>query len=926
MKIKKFLFPIAIIVCLPLINMLLVSCPAPVPQVKNPENTSNQEEEEDPDPQNILIDQAFWGRWIGSSAVYYISANSLQFDALEKSLIAATSDSIMFEGGTITRESEDILKIHYLTEDTSSYLFRSTGPSGQFSAAVIDSSQEGNISRARGLGDLAGGIGGIDVVIENLDNRDDSQTTETDENGLLTAYETIIGDNYLITIPVQEGVPTEMSAELTPLFDGQELGIFDLFNNSANFKMNLRSNTWNQYLIADNSTEYTLWIEINNIGVASMSEANYKITPVNGLQIVSGSNQDILGTIDPGRRQTVELGVICPEIASDYQNMELEVEITDGSGSRTWTETLSIRFYKNSGQINFELATLDSHVNAVIIDPDGIPSNINIDTGMQSVLSILPWKAGTWTMVVEEIRNVSGPYAIGIDAEDSSDDHETYLYSQLSQFDKVNIDEPNNDPDATAPLNTGELNLQYMSQGDIDFFTFTFEEENNLVYMPNAATSGTVPPSEAYEYGSAAIPAGNPGNLQRSGYFFAGWGTEQGILQANNNDSLPETIIVRSSATTLYAQWLPVAIYINDSLMIKSDGQLWNVNDNETAPIMTDVVSTVELLENRFYLKTDGSLWATGKNESGELGLGHTNFISETDAVKVSDQVEKVISYGGLTLLLTSSQGNMGGNLYGFGKDSGLLKGSTFDSVILDWVLLKENIIDFDFSPYTLYALSNDGTLYGMGKNNRGQLGDGSWNDSEELIIISENVKSFTAGSAYLMYIKNDANKTLWATGRNYQGQLGDGTQVDKNTPVLIKEGVDQVKSVGSSTFIFAENGSLWVCGGNLWGQLGLEDETVETPVKLFPQISSIHSNGNCTFFILPDGNVWASGENNYGRLGIGISDSVKTPYPVQIESSVTTVSTSSKSFDDKTFFLTEGGAVWMVDRYTEDLPEQIYP
>ena len=95
-------------------------------------------------------------------------------------------------------------------------------------------------------------------------------------------------------------------------------------------------------------------------------------------------------------------------------------------------------------------------------------------------------------------------------------------------------------------------------------------------------------------------------------------------------------------------------------------------------------------------------------------------------------------------------------------------------------------------SNHTVF-LMNDDTVYAVGNNELGQLGNGkgTWNELEEYpvqVMANENnvltgVKAIAAGSNHTVFLKDD--NTAWSVGSNWTGQLGDGTVVNKSTPVV---------------------------------------------------------------------------------------------------------------------------------------------
>ena len=67
--------------------------------------------------------------------------------------------------------------------------------------------------------------------------------------------------------------------------------------------------------------------------------------------------------------------------------------------------------------------------------------------------------------------------------------------------------------------------------------------------------------------------------------------------------------------------------------------------------------------------------------------------------------------------------------------------------------------------------------------NDDGQLGDGTYNNTNRPEqIVASNVTAIAAGGYHSLFLKSDGS--LWAMGDNQYGQLGDGTY-ELNSPKL---------------------------------------------------------------------------------------------------------------------------------------------
>src|SRR5207249_4705671 len=83
------------------------------------------------------------------------------------------------------------------------------------------------------------------------------------------------------------------------------------------------------------------------------------------------------------------------------------------------------------------------------------------------------------------------------------------------------------------------------------------------------------------------------------------------------------------------------------------------------------------------------------------------------------------------------------------------------------------------------------------------------------------NVTAISAGGNHLLLLKSD--KTLWGVGANSRGQLGDGTTNARTSPVQVN-GLSNVSRVAASddesTVALNEDGTVWAWGINFHGEL----------------------------------------------------------------------------------------------------------
>lgn len=180
-----------------------------------------------------------------------------------------------------------------------------------------------------------------------------------------------------------------------------------------------------------------------------------------------------------------------------------------------------------------------------------------------------------------------------------------------------------------------------------------------------------------------------------------------------------------------------------------------------------------------------------------------------------------------------------------------------------------------------------------FGYNAQGQLGIGSddWNPHPNPITINEeDWKKVACGWLTTFGIKS--NGTLWGCGENGGGQLGLGHEQNEITTLQQEIGYDSdwayVSGGQKHTLAIKTDGTLWGAGAREenYGQVGNNSVygtttfvQVGTDTWLKASAGYYHSLG-----IKSDGTLWSWGRNNYGQLGLGDLDSRYVPTLVSSE------------------------------------------
>ena len=223
-------------------------------------------------------------------------------------------------------------------------------------------------------------------------------------------------------------------------------------------------------------------------------------------------------------------------------------------------------------------------------------------------------------------------------------------------------------------------------------------------------------------------------------------------------------------------------------------------------------------------LKDDGTLYSWGSNSDGQLGnLGITDRARPVQEYSEDTNWTDVSAGDDFTIALKQE-----GTLWGWGDNEfGQLGRRLFDAIPLP-VQEDTNATDWEYlcagSDHSV-AIKTDYTLWSWGRNDSGELGNGT-NVTSRVATQESSDSNWTAVSAgfnHTVAIKTDG--TLWSWGGNGLGQLGINTTTSSNTPE--QESTNSANWVDVSagkyfTLAVKADGTLWVWGTNFNRQLGL--------------------------------------------------------------------------------------------------------
>ncbi len=301
----------------------------------------------------------------------------------------------------------------------------------------------------------------------------------------------------------------------------------------------------------------------------------------------------------------------------------------------------------------------------------------------------------------------------------------------------------------------------------------------------------------------------------------------------------------------------------------------------------------------------NGALYTWGRNNFGQTGLGFTSAVA-TDAATHPVAPARVTTPASFVALAFNQNHSLAidadGKLWSWGDDTdGQLGrgssdrascGSSTSNCRLDIAQVTglDGVVAVSAGYNHVLALKSDGSVWGFGLNDLGQLGDGSstgratpvqvvWASADSAVVGRIVQVSAASKSSYAL----DDKGQLWAWGRNQYANLGQGSAgtatAVQATPVRVPlpEGVRIVSVANGRDHVLAlaSDGKVYAWGLNASSQVGFNGvvhkgqptawaSTVVSPTRLpwtdsHPAVE-VHGNGNTSYVRLADGKVYPWG------------------------------------------------------------------
>jgi alpha-tubulin suppressor-like RCC1 family protein len=368
-----------------------------------------------------------------------------------------------------------------------------------------------------------------------------------------------------------------------------------------------------------------------------------------------------------------------------------------------------------------------------------------------------------------------------------------------------------------------------------------------------------------------------------------------------------------------YYSYLLGSVGGNSTIILASNNNIYGYGSNDNGQFTVDpsqlylrLVNTVPAGKtiksvscgsgsaHTIVLMTDGTVYGCGLNTSGQLGIGNTtNQRSLVPMTNTTGKEVKSVSCGGAYTIVVMTDGTV----YGCGSNDYGQLGITDNTVNQSSLTLMTSMPANKTAKYvscggayTIVVMNENqnNSVYGCGRNSTGQLGIGSYNYTPNSSLVpitsmpaNKTAKSVSCGTDFTIIIMNEDNSVYGCGSNDYSGQLGLGNLTNQRNlvPITSMPADKTAQSVSCSQYatkVLMTDGTVYVCGENTTGQLGIGTTTgfyrTLVPMSTVPadkKAQSVSSGSSYTIVVMTDGTVYGCGRNSIGsvcngHLGIG--------------------------------------------------------
>jgi alpha-tubulin suppressor-like RCC1 family protein len=306
-------------------------------------------------------------------------------------------------------------------------------------------------------------------------------------------------------------------------------------------------------------------------------------------------------------------------------------------------------------------------------------------------------------------------------------------------------------------------------------------------------------------------------------------------------------------------------------------------------PSGTTSIATAAGQSHSLVVTSTGAVYAFGFNGRGQLGDGNNTNVDAPVQTSMPTGVTATTVAAGWdqSLALTST-----GALYSWGYNNvGQLGiGTTKNSKVPVLVHMPAGVTVTGIAAgqFHCLAVTSTGAVYAWGFNGSGQLGNGTTNNASlpQLVPLPAGVKATAVGAGDNHSLVVTSTGAVYTFGKNNFGQLGNGTTTNSLSPVLVKlptgvkataaaaGGVSPTAKVPGEDYSIALTGSgqVYAWGGGANGDLGnggTSNSSVPVRTKLPSGViaTQIGAGPNFAHALTSAGDVYFWGSESNGHF-----------------------------------------------------------